>query len=131
MVILAMLNAHITEKIIAAAIRIHTALGPGLLESAYRECLCFELSSEGWIVEKEKILPVIYKGITLVHGYRIDILVDNRVVIELKTVEELHRAHYQQLLTYLRLGKFNTGLLINFQAARIKDGLKRITNGVS
>jgi GxxExxY protein len=123
-----MLNEQLTDKIIAAAIRVHNALGPGLLESAYRDLLCFELSSDGCTIEKEKVMPVVYKGTSLTHGYRMDILVDNRVVVELKTVPELNRVHSQQLLTYLKLGNFTTGLLINFHAVRIKEGLKRITN---
>src|SRR6188768_598790 len=99
-----MINAEITDKIIAAALRIHSALGPGLLESAYREFLFYELELDGWSVEKEKPLPVVYRGKRIDHGYRLDILVQNTVVVELKTVETLLRIHQQQLLTYLRLG---------------------------
>ena len=123
-----MINAEITDKIIAAALRIHSALGPGLLESAYREFLFYELELDGWSVEKEKPLPVVYRGKRIDHGYRLDILVQNTVVVELKTVETLLRIHQQQLLTYLRLGNFKTGLLINFHATHLKDGLKRISN---
>ncbi|HTF19269.1 MAG TPA: GxxExxY protein [Chryseolinea sp.] len=123
-----MINEQITDRIIAAALRIHSALGPGLLESAYREFLFYELELDGWSVEKEKSLPVVYKGKRVDHGYRLDLLVQNTVVVELKTVELLLRIHHQQLLTYLRLGNFKTGLLINFHAAHLKDGLKRISN---
>ena len=123
-----MLHAEITERIIGAAMRIHSSLGPGLLESAYREFLFLELLSDGWSVEKEKLMPVFHKGVRLDQAYRIDLLVEQKVVIELKTVEELRRVHFEQVLTYLRLGNFSTGLLINFHAAQLKDGLKRIAN---
>jgi GxxExxY protein len=123
-----MIDKDITEKIISAAMRIHSRVGPGLLESAYRDFLYYELLREGWAVEKEKLMPVVYEGLSLEYGYRIDLLVDNKVVVELKTVELLRRIHQQQVLTYLRMGNFKTGLLINFQVAHLKDGLKRISN---
>lgn len=108
--------------------RVHSALGPGLLESAYREFLFQELVKDQLFVEKEKPMPVYYDGLKLNHGYRIDLMVDQKVVVEVKTVETLHPVHYQQVLTYLRLGNFSTGLLINFQTVSLKDGLKRISN---
>ena len=123
-----MINKDITEKIIAAALRVHTTLGPGLLESAYRDFLYHALLHDGWAVEKEKPMPVVYEGVFLECGYRLDLLVDNKVVVELKTVELLRQVHHQQVLTYLRLGHFKTGLLINFHVAHLKDGLKRISN---
>lgn len=123
-----MLNAEITDKIIGVAIDIHRALGPGLLESAYREIMFRELLQAGFVVEKEKTMAIVYGGIRLNHAYRIDLLVDNKVVVELKAVEEFHRIHFQQVLTYLKLGDFRTGLLINFHVSRLVDGIKRISN---
>lgn len=118
----------LTEKIIGAAIEVHRTLGPGLLESAYQECLLFELKSRGLKVEKEKSLPIIYKDIKLDHGYRIDLLVENKIVLELKTVEALTDVHTAQILTYLKLGNYPIGLLINFHTKLLKNGLKRYIN---
>jgi GxxExxY protein len=118
----------ITEKIIGAAIEVHKALGPGLLESAYQECLLFELNSLGLDVKKEVFLPIVYKEITLNHGYRIDLLVENKVVVELKTVEILTDVHKAQILTYMKLGNYPLGLLINFHTKLLKNGLKRFIN---
>ncbi|MFN8256465.1 MAG: GxxExxY protein [Bacteroidales bacterium] len=115
----------ITEKIIGSAIEIHRQLGPGLLESAYRECLFYELNQAGLYVEKEKALPIIYKEVKLDHGYRLDLLVENKVVVELKTVEAFTDVHSAQVLTYLKLGNYKLGLLINFQVALLKHGIKR------
>jgi GxxExxY protein len=123
-----MIADNITAKIIGSAIRVHRKLGPGLLESTYRECLSFELTRSGWHVEKEKPLPIIYEGIRLEHGYRIDLLVENQVVIEIKTVEEFASVHYKQLLTYLKLGNYKVGLLINFYVYSLKYGIKRMVN---
>lgn len=123
-----MINEELTAEIIKCAIEVHRILGPGLLESAYRECLEYELVSNGLYVIKEKPMPIVYKEIQLDHGYRMDLLVENEVVIELKTVEYLTDVHFAQVLTYLRLGKFPLGLLINFQVKLLKDGLKRIIN---
>ena len=108
--------------------RIHTNVGPGLLEPAYRDFLYHDLVRDGWQVEKEKPMPVVYEGVSMDSAYRIDLLVENKVVVELKTVDILLQVHLQQVLTYLRLGQFKTGLLINFQVAHLKDGLKRISN---
>lgn len=124
-------NNKLTEKIIGAAIEVHRTLGPGLLESAYQECLLFELKTLGLKVEKEKALPIVYKDIKIDHGYRIDLLVENRIVIELKTVESLTDVHTAQVLTYLKLGNYPIGLLINFHTKLLKKGLKRYINTTS
>jgi GxxExxY protein len=118
----------LTEMIIGAAIEVHRQLGPGLLESAYEQCLCHELTLRSLNFQRQVPLPVSYKGILLDCGYRIDILVESLVVVELKTVDELHPIHEAQLLTYLKLLKAPVGLLINFQVPLLKDGLKRIAN---
>jgi GxxExxY protein len=115
----------ITEIIIGCAIEVHKNLGPGLLESAYEECLSFELQKEGLNIERQKAVPVIYKDIKLDCGYRIDILVENSIVIELKSVETFNPVHEAQILTYMKfLGK-PVGLLINFNVTLLKNGLKR------
>lgn len=119
---------EITELIIGCAIKVHTELGPGLLESAYQECLFFELKSAGLMVEKEKPLPLVYKDVHLECGYRIDLLVENKVVVELKAVESLTDVHMAQVLTYLKLSNNKIGLLMNFNVYRMKDGLKRLIN---
>jgi GxxExxY protein len=107
---------------------VHRALGPGLLESAYQECLFYELKQQGLSVEKEVALPVVYKEVKLNHGYRIDLLVENKVVLELKTVEHLNDVHQAQILTYLKLGNYPLGLLINFHTTLLKNGIKRFIN---
>jgi len=116
---------QITSSIIGKAIEVHRELGPGLLESAYKECLYYELTKSGLIVEREKALPIVYKELKLDHGYRIDLLVENQVVIELKTVECFTDVHEAQILTYLKLGGYLLGLLINFNVKLLKQGLKR------
>jgi len=118
----------LTEKIIGCAIKVHTTLGPGLLENAYKECLFFELCKAGFHVEKEKPLPLLYEGVNLDCGYRLDLLVDNSVVIELKSVKKIEDIHLAQMLTYLKLGKYKVGLLINFNVTALKDGIKRVSN---
>ena len=118
----------LTEKIIGAAIEVHKALGPGLRESAYQQRLFFELKSQGLKVSKEIPLPIIYKVIKLDHGYRIDLLVENAVLIEIKTVEQFTDVHFAQILTYLKLGNFPKGLLINFHTKLLTTGIKRIIN---
>ena len=120
-----MTENEISNLVIGKAIEIHKALGPGLLESAYKECLFYELTSAGLKVEKEKPVPIIYKEIKLDHGYRIDLLVENKVVVELKTVETFTDVHFAQVLTYLKIGNFHLGLLLNFNVLRLKDGIKR------
>lgn len=119
---------EITELIIRCAITVHTELGPGLLESAYQECLFYELITEGLKVEKEKALPLVYKEIKMESGYRIDLLVENKVIIEIKSVEQLTDVHVAQVLTYLKLSNNKIGLLINFNTYRVKDGLRRLIN---
>lgn len=118
----------LSQKIIGAALEVHKTLGPGLLESAYQKCLIYELKEQGFEVEKEKALPIVYKDIRLDHGYRIDLLVENKIVLELKTVEYLTDVHDAQILTYLKLGEYPLGLLINFHTKLLKNGLKRFIN---
>lgn len=116
----------LSHIIIGCAIEVHKQLGPGLLESAYQECLLYELKKAGLSVIKEKALPVVYKDIKLDHGYRIDLLVNDKVVIELKTVEDFTDVHTAQVLTYLKLGNYKLGLLLNFHVTTLKKGIKRI-----
>lgn len=118
-----------SERIIGCAIRVHCTLGPGLLESTYETCLCHELSKEGFSVERQKLLPVVYDGIIIDHGYRIDIMVADSLIVELKAVEKILPVHKAQLLSYLRLSKCSLGLLINFNTQCLKDGLHRVVNG--
>lgn len=115
----------ITEQIIGAAIEVHRALGPGLLESAYEECLSHELALREIPFERQRPLPVEYKGVKLDCGYRLDLLVNGLVVIEIKAVESLQRIHEAQLLTYLKIGGWKLGLLINFNVPILKDGIRR------
>jgi GxxExxY protein len=119
---------QLTEKIIGCAIEVHKALGPGLLESAYGECLCCELAQNGFFIARQVPLPVVYKGIRLDCGYRIDVLVNDLIIIELKTVEKLLPIHDAQLLTYLKLYRRPLGLLMNFNVPVLKDGIKRLVN---
>ena len=114
-----------TSDVIGAAIEVHRQLGPGLLESSYRECLCRELVLRGINFEREKPLPLQYKGIHLGCGYRLDLLVANSVVVEVKSVESLAPIHEAQLITYLRIGGWRVGLLINFNVAVLKSGIRR------
>jgi GxxExxY protein len=116
---------EITREIIGAAIEVHKNLGPGLLESAYEECLGFELLQKGFSIERQKPVPVIYKGIKLDCGYRIDILVEKQIVIELKSVDAINPVHEDQILTYLKFSQKSIGLLINFNVTSLKQGLKR------
>jgi GxxExxY protein len=119
---------QISNKIIGCAIEVHRQLGPGLLESAYQECLCYELKNSGLYIQREMPMPIVYKEIKLDHGYRLDVLVENKVVIELKTVEFLNDIHTAQILTYLKLGNYKLGLLLNFHVTVLKNGIKRIIN---
>lgn len=118
----------VTGQIIDAAIKVHTALGPGLLESAYETCLSHELHKRGLKVQTQVILPIEYDGIRLDAGYRIDVLVEDRVIVELKAVETMNPIFEAQILSYLKLSKIEVGLLINFHVPRLKDGVKRIVN---
>tara|TARA_R110000868_G_scaffold59069_4_gene181470 strand:+ start:259 stop:636 length:378 start_codon:yes stop_codon:yes gene_type:complete len=122
------MNNNLTERIMGAAIEVHRTLGPGLLESAYQECLLFELKRLDLKVTKEIALPIIYKDIKLDYGYRIDLLVENKIVIELKTVETFTDVHFAQILTYMKLGNYPLGLLINFHTKLLKSGIKRFIN---
>jgi len=119
---------EITKKIIKCAMEVHTALGPGLLENAYKECLYYKLCQAGLYVEKEKPLPLVFEGISLDCGYRIDLLVESNIVIELKSVKKIEDIHLSQILTYMKLGKFKVGLIINFNVISLKDGIKRVIN---
>lgn len=116
----------LTEKIIGAAIEVHRAVGPGLLESAYEECLAHELHLQGLNYERQAPLPVVYKNAKLDCGYRLDFLVENTIVVELKAIEALHPIHIAQILTYMKLGNCPIGLLINFNVQYLKDGLRRL-----
>src|SRR5690348_5008258 len=115
----------LTERIIGFAIEVHRQLGPGLLESAYEECLCFELQQGGLSFRRQVPLPVTYKAVRLDCGYRLDVVVDETVILELKTVERLIPIHDAQMLTYLKLSGIRTGLLLNFNSPTLKDGLRR------
>lgn len=117
---------EITYQIIGAAYKIHSTFGPGLLESAYKECLFHLLTKEGLFVEKEKSLPLIFEGIKLDVGYRLDLLVENAVVVEIKVADAFNDVHTAQVLTYLKLSGNNIGLLLNFKVADMKKGIKRI-----
>ena len=119
---------ELSKIILGCAIEVHKQLGPGLLESAYQECLRFELLKAGLEVVKEKPMPIIYKDIKLDHGYRIDLLVNNKVVIEIKSVEQFTDVHTAQVLTYLKLGNYKLGLLLNFYVTTLKNGIKRVIN---
>jgi len=119
---------ELSNRIIGAAIEVHRVLGPGLLESAYEECLCRELTLQDVLFERQKPLPVTYKGIYLDCGYRLDILVEKLVIVELKTVEHIEPIHEAQLLTYLKLSNLWLGLLINFNVPVLKEGIRRIVN---
>jgi len=116
----------LTYKIIGAAYKVHSALGPGLLESAYKECLYYVLVKEGIFVEKEKGLPLLFEEVKLEIGYRIDLLIESKVVVEVKAVEAFTDVHMAQVLTYLKLSGCTIGLLLNFNVADMKKGIKRI-----
>ena len=120
---------EIANKVIGLAIRVHSVLGPGLLESAYQECLFYEIQKGGLNAIKQKAMPLVYEEVKLDCGYRIDLLVDNKLVIEVKSVDALNDVHLAQTLTYMKLGNFKLGLLINFNVTLLKNGIKRIING--
>ncbi len=119
---------HITEKIKGAAIEVHRSIGPGLLESAYEICTVYELLENGVKVETQKPFPVIYKGVNLDCGYRMDLVVEDSVVVEIKSIETIAPIHKAQLISYLRLSGYKVGLLINFNVIKLKDGIVRIVN---
>jgi GxxExxY protein len=119
---------QVTQEVIGAAIEVHRALGPGLLESAYEACLAFEIAERGLQVQRQKPLPVVYKGAKLDCGYRLDLLVEHAVIVEIKSVDQLVPLHTAQLLSYLKLSGCNLGLLINFNVRVLKDGVRRVVN---
>jgi GxxExxY protein len=119
---------HITETILGAAMQVHSALGPGLLESAYEACLAFELADRGLKVETQKPLPLIYRSAHLDCGYRLDLLVEDAVIVELKAIDAITDVHLAQLLSYSKLSGCKVGLLINFNVRSLRDGIRRVTN---
>jgi GxxExxY protein len=123
-----MVENELTRKVIGCAMRVHTNLGPGLLESAYEECLAFELSGIDISFERQKPMPLVYNNVKLDCGYRIDLLVERKLVLELKAVDALNDVHLAQILTYLKLSGCELGLLINFNVAMLKDGIRRVIN---
>ncbi len=124
-----MTENQIANQVIGCAIQVHKGLGPGLLESAYTECLFYKIQQSGLLVEKEKPMPLIFEDIKLECGYRIDLLVEGKVVLELKSVASLTDVHLAQTLTYMKLGNYKLGLLINFNVVLLKQGIKRVING--
>jgi GxxExxY protein len=121
---------EIGDAIIASAMKVHTSLGPGLLESAYETCLLYELEKLGLPVQRQVLIPRHYEELTIDNGYRVDLLVGDRVVVELKVLEAIPPVHRAQLLSYLRLGGFKLGYLLNFNVARMRDGIVRLVNGL-
>ena len=121
-----MTENEIGDSIIASAMKIHTVLGPGLLESAYETCLLYELEKLGLPVQRQVLIPLRYQDLTIENGYRIDLVVGDRVVVELKALETILPVHRAQLLSYLRLGRFRLGYLLNFNVARLRDGIVRL-----
>lgn len=119
-------NDPLTEKVIGLAIEVHRQLGPGLLESAYEECLCYELVHAKFVFRRQVALPIVYKSVRLDCGYRLDVVVENRLILELKTVERLMPIHEAQVITYMRLSGMPTGLLLNFNSAVLKHGIRRL-----
>jgi GxxExxY protein len=124
-----MTENEISKMVFDCALKVHQNLGPGLLESAYEECLFHELMKTGLKIEKQKPLPLIYEEVKLEIGYRIDIMIENKFIIEIKSVDALNDVHLAQILTYLKLSKCKLGLLINFNVSLIKNGIKRVING--
>ncbi len=125
-----MTENEIAHKVIGIAIEVHNALGPGLLESAYKECMYYKIDKSGFFIEKEKPMPLFFEEVRLECGYRIDLLIEHKLVIEIKSVDVLNNAHLAQTLTYMKLGNYKLGLLMNFNVVKLKDGIKRIINGI-
>jgi len=123
-----MTENELSNIIIGYGISVHQSLGPGLLESAYKECLYYKLQKAGFKVEKEKPMPLIFEEVKLECGYRIDLLVEGKVVIEIKSVDALNDIHLAQTLTYMKLGNYKLGLLMNFNVLLLKDGIRRVVN---
>lgn len=127
---LTMTENEISKLVFDAALKVHQNLGPGLLESAYEECLYYELKQTGLIIQKQKPLPLVYETVKLEIGYRVDFLVEDKLIIEVKAVEALNDVHLAQILTYLKLSKCKLGMLINFNVSLIKNGIKRVVNNL-
>ena len=125
-----MTENELSRVVFDSALKVHQALGPGLLESAYEECLYYEIKKTGLFVEKQKPLPLVYEDVKLDIGYRIDIIIENKLILELKSVESLNDVHFAQILTYLKLTNCKLGLLINFNVSLIKNGIKRVVNNL-
>ncbi len=125
-----MTENELSKIVFDCALKVHQNLGPGLLESAYEECLFYELKKTGYDVQKQKALPLVYEEVRLDIGYRIDIIVENKLILEIKSVEILNDVHFAQLLTYLKLTDCKLGLLINFNVNLIKNGIKRVVNNL-
>jgi len=125
-----MTENELSNRIIGLAIEVHSVLGPGLLESAYKECLYYKIGKSGLYVEKEKPMPLIFEEVKLDCGYRIDLLVENKLVVEIKSVEAFNDVHLAQTLTYMKLGNYKLGLLLNFNVVKLKEGIKRVVNGL-
>ena len=124
-----MTENQIAKIVFEAALKVHKALGPGLLESAYEECLCYELRKQGLKTEKQKPLPLIYEEVQMEVGYRVDLLVEDKFIVEVKSVDALNDIHLAQILTYLKLANCKLGMLINFNVVLLKNGVKRVING--
>ena len=124
-----MTENELATRVIGLAIGIHRQLGPGLLENAYEECLFYKIRESGLNVVKQQAMPLVFEGVKLECGYRIDLIVENKLVVEVKSVDAIHPIHLAQTLTYLRLGDFRLALLINFNVEVLKDGVKRVING--
>jgi len=123
-----MTDYELTQKVIGCAMRVHSALGPGLLESAYQECLCFDLLRAGLYVEKQEPMPLVYSEVKLDCGYRVDVMVERRLILEIKSVEALNDIHLAQVLTYLKLANCHLALLMNFNVLHLRDGIRRVVN---
>lgn len=123
-----MTDYQLTQAVIGCAMKVHSALGPGLLESAYKECLCFELRQAGLFVEKEKPMPLVYSDVKLGAGYRVDILVERRLIVEVKAVAGIDDVILAQVLTYLKLADLRLGLILNFHVVHLRNGIKRVVN---
>jgi len=119
---------ELSHVVIGLALEVHTALGPGLLERSYQECLYHKISKAGIIIEKQKAIPLVFEEVRLECGYRLDLLVENKLVVEIKSVLEMNEIYFAQTLTYLRLGNYRLGLLINFNVLHLKDGIRRVVN---
>ncbi|MEJ7691676.1 GxxExxY protein [Daejeonella sp.] len=123
-----MIENEISTRVIGMAIEVHSQLGPGLLEKSYQHCLSHELKKSGLFVEEEKAMPLIFKDVRLDCGYRIDLLVENKLVVEIKSISEVNDIHFAQVLTYLRMGNYKLGLLLNFNVLSMKNGVRRVAN---